>query len=125
MTRNSLRVLLAGREETVAVLHDTLVAAGMQVVANCRTQDQVLAALAATRPDVCVVDRELDGGGLVTAAAIANPQRAPRILLVGGRGSASELRAARLAGAANSLPGDVAPAALVAAVAALAEETPQ
>jgi DNA-binding NarL/FixJ family response regulator len=117
------RVLIAGREDALALFHEVLAGAGMNIVADCTTREQVVASLAHTRPDICVVDRELDGGGLVATAAIASPRRAPRVLLVGGRGSAAELRAAQLAGAADSLPGDVDAPGLVAAVAALAEGT--
>jgi two-component system, NarL family, response regulator DesR len=123
--KHDIRVLLAGREATVTPLREALEAAGIQVVADCGSQDQVVAALATTRPDVCIVDRDLEGGGLVATAAIATPGVAPRVLVVGGRGSASELRAARLAGAAGSLPGDVDAAALIAAVAALVQATTQ
>jgi DNA-binding NarL/FixJ family response regulator len=121
-SRESARVLLAGPEPALALYHAALAAAGMQIVADCTTQEQVIASLAKTRPDVCVVDRDFEGGGLVAAATIASPRRAPRVLLVGGSGSAAEVRAARLAGAAESLPGEVDPPDLVAAVSALIRE---
>jgi DNA-binding NarL/FixJ family response regulator len=115
------QVLIAGRKDALALFHEVLAEAGMNIVADCTTREQAVASLARTRPEVCVVDGDLDGGGLLAAAAIASPRRAPRVLLVGGRGSEAELRAARLAGAADSLPGDVDAPGLVAAVAALAE----
>src|SRR4051794_8295594 len=95
-TKARTRVLLAGREPALAVLHDALTAAGIQIVADCTTHEQVITTLAKTRADVCVVDRDLDGGALIATAAIASPRRAPRVLVVGGSGSDAEARAARL-----------------------------
>ena len=118
-----IRVLIAARRSALASFHEALAGAGMRVVARCTSRRQVLAALAEASPDVCVVERELDGGGLVAAAAIAAPHPAPRVLLVGGHGSEAELRAARLAGAAGCLPGDVDASGLVTAVAELAQAT--
>ena len=68
---------------------------------------------------VCVLDRELPGGGLIATAAIVSPRRAPKVLVVGGRCSPVERRAALLAGAAGSLPTDADAAAVAAAVSAL------
>jgi DNA-binding NarL/FixJ family response regulator len=119
------RVLIAGRQGTFERFQDALSAAGIRVVAECTTREQVTRAVAQTRPDVCVVDRDFAGGGLVAAAAIASPRRAPRVLLVGGSGTPSELRAARLAGAADSLPANADTAQLVSAVSALVGKADQ
>jgi two-component system response regulator DesR len=120
--RSEVRILIAGREEARALFQQAFAEAGLKVVANCTTREQLLAALERTRPDVCVVDRDLDGGGLVAAAAVASPRQAPKVLLVGGRGSSAEQRAARLAGVAGSLPGDADAPTLVAAVSELIRE---
>lgn len=97
----------------------------MDVAADCGDAAELLAAVARERPEVCVLDRELRGGGLAATAAIASPPRAPKVLLIGGRGSPAEVRAALLAGAADCLASDVAPARLAAAVAALAGAGPR
>lgn len=94
----------------------------MRIVGTCTTPEQVLATLSSARPDVCVIDRDLDQGGLVATAAITSPRRPIGVLVVGGDGSAAEERAARLAGAGRSLPGDVDARSLVDAVSALARE---
>ena len=120
--RSGVRILVAGREEALALFHEAFAGAGLDVVADCTTREELIAALERTRPDVCVVDRDLDGGGLVAAAAVASPRHAPKVLLVGGRGSAAEQRAARLAGVAGSLPGDADAPTLVAAVSELIRE---
>ena len=121
-TESRIRVLLAGREGAVASFHEALAAAGMEIVGSCATPAQVIAQLSSVRPDVCVVDRELVQGGLVATAAIAAPRRPVRVLVVGGNGSAAEERAAQLAGASRSLPGDVDAGSLIDAVSELAHE---
>ncbi len=120
--QRQIRVVIAARSAVRRNLRDTVTAAGMQVAAECGNAIELLAAVSRERPDVCVLDRELRGGGLAATAAIASPRQAPKVLVVGGRGTAAELRAARLAGAADSLPGDVGAPKLAAAIAALARK---
>jgi DNA-binding NarL/FixJ family response regulator len=97
----------------------------MQVAADCGSAAELIEAVSRERPDVCVLDRELRGGGLAATAAIAAPRRAPKVLVVGGRGSPAEVRAAVLAGAADCLAADVSPAEVAAAVAALVGAGPR
>ncbi len=66
-----------------------------------------------------MLDRELRGGGLAATAAIASPQRGPKVLVIGGRGSPAELKAARLAGAADCIPSDADATRLADAIEAL------
>ena len=101
------------------ILRDALDRYGMQVAAECNDSGELLVAVASERPDVCIVDRELRGGGLTVTAAITFPARAPKVVIVGGRGGHAEVRAARLAGASDCLPVDVQADALAAAVATL------
>jgi DNA-binding NarL/FixJ family response regulator len=119
-----IRVAIAARMAARRSFGDTLTAAGMLVVAECATTAELIAAVAHERPDVCVLDRELRGGTLAATAALASPGR-PKVLVVGGRGSEVEVRAARLAGAAACLPGEVSRAELAAAVTALVREERQ
>ena len=114
-----LRVVIAARTAIRATLHEAATAAGMEIAADCASSAELLAAVSRERPDLCVLDRELRGGGLAATAAITSPPRAPKVLVVGGRGSPAELRAVRLAGAAGCLPGDIDAAGLTAAIAAL------
>jgi DNA-binding NarL/FixJ family response regulator len=116
-----IRVVIAAPTPVRQTLHDALTAAGLQVVAACGSAAELLDAVARERPDVCVLDRALRGGGLAAAAAIAEPRR-PRVLVLGGRGSPSERRAARLAGADDCLPSDIDAAVLTAVVAMLARK---
>ena len=111
--------MIAARSALRRSLRDAFTAAGIEVAADCRDAAELLAAVDREHPDVCVLDRELRGGGLVVTAAIASPRRAPKVLVVGGRGSPAEIRAARLAGAAECLPSDSSTADLTAAVTAI------
>jgi DNA-binding NarL/FixJ family response regulator len=111
--------VVAARPATCRRLRQALGDAGMEVVAACDDTVQLLAAVSREKPDVCVVDRELPGGGLAATAAIASPRDAPKVLVVGGHGASVEVRAARLAGAADCVPSDTGAAELAAAVFAL------
>jgi DNA-binding NarL/FixJ family response regulator len=115
----AIRVVVAARTGLRAKLHDALSAAGMQIAAECGSSAELVAAVSRERPDVCVLDRELHGGGLSATAAITSPRQAPKVLVVGGHASPPEIRAARLAGAAGCLPADIDAAALAAAVSQL------
>jgi DNA-binding NarL/FixJ family response regulator len=72
-------------------------------------------------PQLCVLDRDLPGAGLAAIAALTSPGRPPKLVVVGGRGSPAEARAARLAGADACLPGTVDADRLAAALAAIAK----
>jgi DNA-binding NarL/FixJ family response regulator len=99
----SIRVVLAGRSELVELLSDALRAPGIHILASCHDRGAALAAVRRESPDVCIVDRELDGGGLIAAAAVASPRPAPKVLVVGDQDAPAEKRAARLAGASAYL----------------------
>jgi DNA-binding NarL/FixJ family response regulator len=113
---SSIRVVLAGRAELVDGLADALTEPPIRVVAVCTTRVEALAAIRGSSPDVCVVDRDLDGGGLIVAVAVASPRPAPKVLIVGDTDAPAEQRAARLAGAAAYLSTSTDAASFVAAV---------
>lgn len=116
------RAVIAAEAALRRTLHDAVVQAGVEVAAECGDAAQLVAAVAREQPELCVLDRELRGGGLAAAAAVAAPHAAPKVLVVGGHGEAAEIRAARLAGAADCVPGDIDAAGLAAAIAALVKE---
>jgi DNA-binding NarL/FixJ family response regulator len=103
-------------------LSDAADIAGLAVVAECDDAAQLVDAIRREHPALCVVDRDLRGGGLAATAAIAMPRVAPKVVVVGGHGAEAELRAARLAGAADCVPEDIGPAGLAAALRALIEK---
>jgi len=101
------------------IFRDGVGLAGLEVAAECNDSSELIAAVASERPDVVVVDRELRGGSLAALAAITTQRRAPKVLIVGGRGAAVEVQAARLAGATDCLPVDVGAEELAAVVTGL------
>jgi len=115
-------VVVAARTALRGSARDALVAAGFTVAAECRDVRETLAAVERLHPDVCVVDRDLPGGGLAAIAALATPGRRPRVIVVGGE-TPAEVRAARLAGAADCLPASVDADVLAASVAAATRHT--
>ena len=118
--RNEIRVVIAARGTVRNVLRDAVRKAGMHLARECIDAAEVVAAVASEHPDLCLLDRGLRGGGLAATAAIAAaPPRPPIVLVVGGRATAAEVRAARLAGAADAVPADIDATSLAAAVTAL------
>src|SRR6476646_8053305 len=97
--RHPIRVVVVGRKQLRRAVADALTAAGMDVTAYA-SREEALAAVVQGRPDICVVDRETAGGGLIATAALSSPAPQPRVLVVGGGSADAERRAADLAGAA-------------------------
>jgi len=113
-----ITVLVAGGTALSGSVRHALTAAGMVVDAECATAAEAIETAAHDHPDVCVLDRQLPGGALAAAAAITSPRRAPKVIVVGGHGTEAERRAAALAGATDSLPGEPDGVQLAAAIAA-------
>ena len=117
--RTSVSVVVAAREPLRQSIHEALQAGGHRVAESCTALADTLAAVRRIHPDVCVVDRELPGGGLAAICSIALPGRQPRVIVIGGD-TPAEVRAALLVGAAECLPQAVGPQELAAAVSAAA-----
>jgi DNA-binding NarL/FixJ family response regulator len=122
MSKVGVRIVVAARPSLRRTLHEALGQAGVAIAADCADAAELLAAVSRERPDVCILDRDLRGGGLSALAALAAPHPAPKILVVGGRGTSTEIRAARLAGAAGCVPSDIDAAGLAAAISELVQE---
>ena len=93
-----------------------LMADGMHVLAEAGDRDGAVAAALRERPDVCVLDVYMPGGGIQAAAAIlaAAPETAVGMLTVSD--STDDLLAALRAGARGYLPKDMSPERLAAAL---------
>jgi DNA-binding NarL/FixJ family response regulator len=124
-TDRPIRVVIAARGEMRRSLRDLAGRAGLEIAAECVDGGELVAAVARSRPDLCLLDRDLHGGYLAATAAIATPPRAPRVIIVGGRVSPVEVRAARLAGAIDCLPISIGADELAAAAAAVVGRTSQ
>ena len=118
-----IRVVIAAREGMRRKLRELAQSARLEIAAECIDGGELVAAVARARPDLCLLDRDLHGGYLTATAAIATPPQAPRVIIVGGRVSAVEIRAARLAGAIDCLPIDIGADDLAAAAAAVVGKT--
>jgi|SRR5690242_2698064 DNA-binding NarL/FixJ family response regulator len=116
----SVRVVVAARPAVRDVIRSSLTAAGFVIAAESSDPAAAVTAAATRRPQVFVLDRELPHAGLSTIAALATPARRPRLLVIGGTTRAADVRAARLAGADQCLPGAVDAERVVAAVSDLA-----
>jgi DNA-binding NarL/FixJ family response regulator len=104
-----------------AAIRRSLASAGVQAAEFYGDVESAIAAVRRENPQLCVLDRDLPGAGLSAIAALTSPSRPPKLVVVGGRGSRTEARAARLAGAAACLPGDIDAAELADALAAIAK----
>ena len=115
----TVSVVVAAREALRQSISEALTVRGHRVADSCTALAETLAAVRRAHPEVCIVDRDLPGGGLVAIAALAGPGRRPQVIVIGGA-SPAERRAALLAGAAACLSETVEPDALAAAVSAAA-----
>jgi DNA-binding response OmpR family regulator len=118
-SRRPIKVVVVGRRKLRRPVAEALAASGIEVT-ECGSREEALAAVEKTQPDVCIVDRETGGGGLIATAALSSPAARPKVLVIGGGSARAERRAADLAGAADYLPGAPDAKRLVAAVVALA-----
>jgi DNA-binding NarL/FixJ family response regulator len=90
-----------------AAIRSSLASAGIPAVDFYGDVESAIAAVRRASPQLCVLDRDLPGAGLSAIAALTAPRQPLRLVVVGGGGSRTEARAARLAGAAVCLPGAV------------------
>ena len=102
MSDKPVRVLVAERHQSArTALRTALEAEGIEVVAECRTAADALEAAARRRPDVCLLDVLLAGGGLAAAEGIK--ATGPRIVMLGSSAEESELYPALRLGASGYL----------------------
>jgi DNA-binding NarL/FixJ family response regulator len=112
-----ITALLAAGALARAALRSAARSAGLVVVGECASAAEAIELAARESPDVCVLDRNLPGGALAAAAAIAVPRRRPAVFVVGGSDSPAERRAALLAGATGYVSGEPDGAQLAEALA--------
>jgi DNA-binding NarL/FixJ family response regulator len=119
--RRPIRVLVAARHHAARVgAARALGAGGFEVVGECATVADAVATARDRRPDVCVVDAALAGGGTTAAAALGALAPAPRIVVLGTGSTAADALAAFDAGASGYLLEDVTGERLALAVADVA-----
>ena len=106
--RPPTRVLVADQHEaTRAGTKAALDGTAFVVVAECCDAEDAITSARRTRPDICLVDLGLPGGGLVAATSIASLPSRPRVVAVAASVDDDQLFAALAAGAAGCLLKDV------------------
>jgi DNA-binding NarL/FixJ family response regulator len=120
------RVLIADdHAPTRAGVRMALESGGLEVCAEVATAHDAVRAAVAERPDACLIDVQMPGGGIQAVAAIAAELPACRILMLTVSPSVDDLLDALRAGAAGYLLKDMDPGQLPGSVrAALAGEAP-
>ena len=106
--RRPIRVLIAAGHRAARVgAARALVGAGFDVVGECPTVADAVAAARQRRPDVCLVDTRMAGGGTTVATALVALEPAPRVVVLGTGSTADDALAAFDAGASGYLLEDV------------------
>jgi DNA-binding NarL/FixJ family response regulator len=93
-----------------------LMADGMRVLAEAGDRDGAIEAVLRERPDVCLLDIYMPGGGIQAAAAIAATAPQTAVVMLTVSDSTEHLLAALRAGAVGYLPKDIPPDRLAAAL---------
>jgi DNA-binding NarL/FixJ family response regulator len=116
-----LRVLVADdHAPTRAGVRMALEHGGCDVCAEVGTADEAIEAALRERPDVCVLDVEMPGGGIRAVAEITSRLPGTPVVMLTVSGQADDLFDALRAGAAGYLLKDMDPGELPAAVRAAA-----
>jgi DNA-binding NarL/FixJ family response regulator len=93
-----------------------LMRGGFQVVGEAADGDEVLSAVLRERPDVCLLDVSMPGGGIETARRLAEAVPSTSVVMLTVSTNTEELLAALRAGAVGYLPKDTSPDRLPAAL---------
>jgi DNA-binding NarL/FixJ family response regulator len=113
-------VMLAGeRPVALARVRDRLERDGFAVIAEVADADAAIAAAREFRPQVCLLDFDMPGGGILAADRISLELPTARIALMSGSPRHDQLRDAILAGADGFLPAATSPERLSAALTGL------
>jgi DNA-binding NarL/FixJ family response regulator len=97
-------------------LRITLEAGGFAVVAEVGTAENAVQMACAERPDACLIDHHIPGGGVAAVATIRARLRETVIVMLTSSADASELIAAIRAGASGYLPKTMSAGGLPAAL---------
>jgi DNA-binding NarL/FixJ family response regulator len=117
-------VIGANDPATLAGMRIALEAGDIEVVAQVQTLNQLFEAIERHEPDVCLVDVDLNGGGLRAAAEIAGRAPAVRLVLLADDADDEPFLDAIRVGAAGYVPKRIAPERLPNVVRAVLEGEP-
>lgn len=108
--RHEPTVVLADDHPVIRLgLRMALMRGGFQVLAEAGDGDAAVNAVIRERPDVCLLDIYMPGGGIEAAARIAEIAPAAAVVMLTVSNSTEDLLAAVRAGAVGYLPKDTAP----------------
>jgi DNA-binding NarL/FixJ family response regulator len=93
-----------------------LMRGGFQVVGEAADCDGAVSAVERERPDVCLLDVDMPGGGIETARRVAASAPATSVVMLTVSTNTEDLLAALRAGAVGYLPRDTSPDRLPAAL---------
>lgn len=93
-----------------------LMRGGFHVVGEAADGDEVVSAVLRERPDVCLLDVSMPGGGIETARRLAEAAPATSVVMLTVSTNTEELLAALRAGAVGYLPKETSPDRLPAAL---------
>ncbi len=86
-----------------------LISGGMRVLAEAADRDSAVSAVLKERPDICVLDVYMPGGGIQAAATLAALVPETAVVMLTVSDSAADLLGALRAGAVGYLPKDTPP----------------
>lgn len=114
------------REHTIVIADDhqvtrlgvrmALMRGGFQVVGEAADCDGAVAAVVSARPDVCLLDVDMPGGGIETARRVAEAVPETSVVMLTISTNTEDLLEALRAGALGYLPRDTSPERLPAAL---------
>jgi DNA-binding NarL/FixJ family response regulator len=110
-------VVIADDHPTIRLgVRMALLEGGMRVLAEAADRDGAVAAVMRERPDVCLLDIQMPGGGIQAAATLAAVAPRTAVVMLTVSTSREHLLAALRAGAVGYLPKDTPPGRLPVAL---------
>jgi DNA-binding NarL/FixJ family response regulator len=117
-------VIAANGVATLAGIRLALETAGVEVCAEVRSVEKLVEAVARFEPDVCLLDFDLEGGGIRAAAELTARSSTLPVVFLSAEPSEEEFLEAMRVGAAGYVPHTIVPARLPKVVRAVMNGEP-
>jgi len=89
---------------------------GVEICAEASSATQAIRAAKREQPDVCLIGRELDGGGMVAVRGVTRAAPLSAIVVMADTSNADQMLEAIHAGAIGYLPGGISPERLMTVI---------